>query len=72
MPASQIHTQIQIGRSPVPVRLALKSEYTWQAALKFTSKRLELITDPDIFLMVESAIRGGISTVSSRLSNTNW
>jgi len=25
MPASQIHTQIQIGRSPVPVRLALKS-----------------------------------------------
>jgi len=47
------------------------SEYTWQAALKFTGMQLELITDPDIFLMVESAIRGGISTVSSRLSTAN-
>ena len=47
------------------------SEYTWQAALKFTGIRLELITDPDIFLMVESAIRGDISTVSSRLSTAN-
>jgi len=31
--------------------------YTWQAALTFTGMQLELITDPDIFLMVESAIR---------------
>ena len=31
--------------------------YTWEAALKFTGMKLELITDPNIYLMVESAIR---------------
>ena len=45
--------------------------YTWQAALKFTGMQLELITDPNIFLMVESAIRGGISTVTHRLATAN-
>ena len=45
--------------------------YTWEAALKFTGVELELITDPDIYLMVESAIRGGISTVSNRLATAN-
>ena len=33
--------------------------------------KLELITDPNIYLMVESAIRGGISTVSNRLATAN-
>ena len=45
--------------------------YTWEAALKFTGMELELITDPNIYLMVESAIRGGISTVSNRLATAN-
>ena len=45
--------------------------YTWEAALKFTGMKLELITDPNIYLMVESAIRGGISTVSNRLATAN-
>jgi len=45
--------------------------YTWQAALKFTGRQFELITDPDIFLMVELAIRLGISTVSHHLATAN-
>jgi len=45
--------------------------YTWEAVLKFTGMELELITDPNIYLMVESAIRGGISTVSNRLATAN-
>ena len=45
--------------------------YTWQAALRYTGVHLELITDPDIYLMVESAIRGGISTISNRLATAN-
>ena len=32
---------------------------------------LELITDPNMYLMVESAIRGGISTMSNRLATAN-
>ena len=47
------------------------ASYTWQAALKFTGMQLELITDPDIFLMFKSAIRCGISTVSNRLATAN-
>jgi len=45
--------------------------YKWQAALKFTGMQLELITDLDIFLMVESAIREGISMVCNRLATAN-
>jgi len=45
--------------------------YTWEEALKFTGMQLKLITDPNIFLMVESAIRGGISTVSNRFATAN-
>ena len=32
----------------------------WQACLKKTELELELITDPDMLLMVEKGIRGGI------------
>jgi hypothetical protein len=38
----------------------------WDALLKKTSQRLELLTDPDMYLMIEKGIRGGISTVSSK------
>jgi len=31
----------------------------------------QLITDPNIFLMIESAIRGGISTVSNQFATAN-
>jgi len=45
--------------------------YTWGAALKFTGMELELITDLNMYLMLESAIRGGISIVSNRLATAN-
>ena len=32
----------------------------WQACLKKTEVKLELITDPDMLLMLEKGIRGGI------------
>ena len=59
----------QYGLDPAHCRTL--AGYTWQAALKLTGMQLELITDPDIFLMVESAIRGGISMVSNRLATAN-
>ena len=37
---------------------------TLQLALKVTDVELELITDPNIYLMIESGIRGGLSYVS--------
>jgi hypothetical protein len=39
---------------------------TWDACLKYTKVELELITDPEIFLFFESAMRGGISVISNR------
>ncbi|WP_375668133.1 hypothetical protein, partial [Bartonella sp. CL48QHWL] len=36
---------------------------TWQAGLKYTGINLELLTDTNILLTFEKAIRGGISGV---------
>jgi len=39
--------------------------------LKITEVELELLIDPDMLLMVEKGIRGGISTISRRYGKTN-
>ncbi|XP_025016199.1 uncharacterized protein LOC107360164 [Tetranychus urticae] len=44
---------------------------TWDAALKFTGMKLDLLTDIDMILMIENAIRGGISCVMSRYAKAN-
>jgi hypothetical protein len=43
---------------------------TWDACLKYTGVELELITDPEIFLFFESAMRGGISVISNRYARS--
>ena len=43
----------------------------WQACLKKTEVRLELLTDIDILLMVEKGIRGGICHVIHRYAKAN-
>ena len=44
---------------------------TWYAALKITKVQLELLSDPDMLLMIESVIRGGIATISHRHAKAN-
>ena len=41
------------------------------AALKITKVQLELLSDPDMLLMIESGIRGGIATISHRHAKAN-
>ena len=41
------------------------------AALKIRKVQLELLSDPDILLMIESGIRGGIVTISHRHAKAN-
>ena len=41
------------------------------AALKITKFQLELLSDPDMLLMVESDIRGGIAKISHRHTKAN-
>jgi hypothetical protein len=43
----------------------------WDAALKLTDIRLELISDYDMLLMVQKGIRGGVSMVSQRMARAN-
>ena len=43
-----------------PVKLISAPGLAWQAALKKTEVKLELLTDVDMLLMVKKGIRGGI------------
>ena len=43
----------------------------WDAALKIIKVQLELISDPDMLLMIESGIRRGIATISYRHAEAN-
>ena len=43
----------------------------WQAALKHTGVELELLTDPDMLLMFEKGIRGGITQAVHRYAKAN-
>ena len=43
----------------------------WDAALKKTGVRLELLTDPDMLLMFEEGIRGGVFMITKRHGEAN-
>ena len=44
---------------------------SWDAMLKYTGVELDLVTDIDMYQMVEKGIRGGISQISHRYATTN-
>ena len=43
----------------------------WDACLKKTEVRLELLNDVDMLLMIEKGIRGGVSTITKRYVKAN-
>ena len=43
----------------------------WDAALKLTEVKLELLTDKDKLLMFENGIRGDVSMISTRYGKSN-
>ena len=44
---------------------------SWGAMLKMTKIKLELITDPDMYIFFEKGARGGIAYISNRYSKAN-
>ena len=47
-----------------PAKFLSAPGLAWQAALKKTKVKLDLLTDIDMLLMVEKSIRGGIDAQS--------
>ena len=43
----------------------------WAMALKHTGVELDLITDPDTYLMLENSMHGGIAKISQRYASAN-
>ena len=54
-----------------PGKFLLPPVLAWQAALKNTKVKLDLLTDVDMLLMVEKVIRGGICHSIYRYSKAN-
>ena len=54
-----------------PVKFLSAPGLAWQAALKKTEVKLELLTDIDTLLMVEKEIRGGICHAIHRYAKAN-
>ena len=44
---------------------------SWDAMLKMTDTKLELMTDIDMFQFIEKGLRGGISYIANRYGNAN-
>ena len=54
-----------------PAHFYTSSGLAWKACLKHTGIKLELLTDPDLLLMFEQGIRGGITQVVHKYTSAN-
>ena len=54
-----------------PVHYFTAPGLAWDACLKMTNIDLELLSDPNMLLMFEKGIRGGISIISNRYGEAN-
>ena len=54
-----------------PAHYVSAPQMAWDAMLKKTGVVLDLITDPAMYLMIESGIRGGVCMISKRHAKAN-
>ena len=54
-----------------PVHFYTSPGLAWKASLKHTGIKLELLTDPDMLLMFEQGIRGGITQAIRKYASAN-
>ena len=49
-----------------PAHYVSSPQLSWDAMLLFTGCNLEMISDPEIFVLVDNGIRGGVAMISHR------
>ena len=54
-----------------PAHFLTSPGLAWQAMLKMTKVKLELITDVDQYMFIESGIRGGLTFIGKRFAKAN-
>ena len=54
-----------------PCHYFMSPGLSWDAMLRMTGIRLELMTDIDMYQFIEKGIRGGVSYISNRYGNAN-
>ena len=54
-----------------PAHYFSRPGFAWDAMLKMTDINLKLITDIDMYQMVETGLRGGVSYIANRYSKPN-
>lgn len=54
-----------------PLHYFSNAHFTFDAFLRFSGARLELLTDPNMYLFISKGIRGGLSMVGKRYSVAN-
>ena len=54
-----------------PIHYVSAPQMAWDAMLKKTEVKLDLLTDPAMYLMIESGMRGGVCMISKRHAKAN-
>ena len=54
-----------------PAHYVSAPQMAWDAMLKKTGATLDLITDPAMYQMIESGMRGGVCMISQRYAKAN-
>ena len=54
-----------------PAHFVSAPQMSWDAMLKITGVKLDLIYDPEMYKVIESGMRGGICMISKRFAQAN-
>ena len=54
-----------------PVYYVSAPSLTWDAMLKITKEKLQLVSDPEMFRMIDGGLRGGICMITKRYARAN-
>ena len=54
-----------------PAHCVSAPQLSWESMLKLTDREVDLVSDPEIFRMVDRGIRGGVAVITHRHARAN-